>query len=122
MCRGTLIAESIKPGRSLEGIPLTLTKITRDVATNASVDQPPIWTEMDFETAERPERLAAALAAVLDDKPSVWYCNFTDGDEVFIVYPNKVFRYRRGDTPARREAQGYGQSVGVPSSQLDWSE
>ena len=122
MIRGTLIAESIKPGRGLEGIPLTLTKITRDVATNASVDQPSIWTRIDFETMERPERLADALAAVLDDKPSVWYCNFTDGDEVFIVYPNRVFRYRRGDVSDRREAQGYGQSLGVPPSQLDWTE
>ena len=122
MSRGTLIAESIKPGRSLEGIPLTLTKISRDVATNASVDQPNVWTVIDFETTDRPERLAEALAAVLDDKPFVWYCNFTSGDEVFIVYPNRVFRYRRGDALRRREAQGYGQSMGVPSSQLDWSE
>jgi hypothetical protein len=122
MSHGTLIAESIKPGRSLEGIPLTLTKITRDVATNASADQPSIWTGIDFETAVGPERLADALAAVLDDKPSVWYCNFIDGDDVFIVYPNRVFRYRRGDASGRRVAQDYGRTLGVPSSQLDWTE
>ena len=122
MIRGTLIAESIKPGRSLEGIPLTVTRIERDVAAHATVDQPRIWTGIDFETPERPERLADALAAVLDDKPSVWYCNFTDGSDVFIVYPNRVFRYRRGDATGRQRARDYGQSLGVPSSQLDWTE
>jgi hypothetical protein len=122
MSRGTLIAESIKPGRSLEGIPLTVLKIERDVATNATGDQPRIWTGIDFETTERPERLAEALAAVLDDKPSVWYCNFTDRDEVFIAYPNRVFHYHRGDASGRQEAQRYGRSLGVPSTQLDWTE
>jgi hypothetical protein len=122
MSRGTLIAESIKPGSSLEGISFRVTRITRDVASRATAAQTGIWTGIDFESTEPPERLAAALSAVLDDRPSVWHCNFTEGDEVFIVYPNRIFRYRRGDASGRREAQDYGRSAGVPPSQLDWSE
>jgi hypothetical protein len=120
MIRGTLIAESIKPGSSLKGIPIGVTEISRNIARNASADQPRIWTLIKFETTEKAERLADALAEVLDDKPSVWYCDFTDGDERFVVYPKRVFRYRRGDALGRREAWGYGQSLGVPPSQLDW--
>jgi len=122
MIRGTLITESIRPGSSLKGIPLTLTEISRDVAANATPDQPPIWTGIEFESTEDPTRLSDALAAVLDDKPFVWYCNFTAGDEVFVVYPKRAFRYRRGDAQQRREAQDYGRSRGVPPSQLDWTE
>jgi hypothetical protein len=122
MIRGTLIAESIKPGRGLEGFPLTLTKVSRRVVNDESVGQPSIWTVIDFEANENPDRLADALAGVLDDKPSVWYCNFTDEDQVFIVYPSKVFRYQRGSASGRQEAQSYGRAAGVPSSQLDWEE
>jgi hypothetical protein len=122
MIRGTLIAESIRPGSSLKGIPLTLTEISRDFATNASPDQPQIWTGIEFESTGDPTHLSDALAAVLDDKPFVWYCNFTAEDEVSIVYPKKVFRYRRGDAQRRREAQDYGRTQGVPTSQLDWTE
>jgi hypothetical protein len=122
MIRGTLIAESLRLGSSLKGIPLTLTELSRDVATNASPDQPRIWTGIEFESTEDPIRLSEALAAVLDDKPFVWYCNFAAGDDVFVVYPKRVFRYRRGDAPRRQEAQDYGRSRGVPPSQLDWTE
>jgi hypothetical protein len=120
MIRGYLIAESIKPGSSLEGIPMTLTKIVRRRQKNASTDQPSIWTTIDFETAASAEHLADALAAVLDDAPSVWYSDFTSGEERFVVYPKRVFRYRRDDALGRREAWSYGQSLGVPPSQLDW--
>jgi hypothetical protein len=122
MSRGTLIAESIKPGSSLEGVHLTLIKIACDIASNASKVQPRIWTAIEFETTVRPELLAEKLSAVLGDSPVVWYCNFTEGDEVFVVYPKKIFRYRRGDALVRREAQEYGRSRGVPPSQLDWTE
>lgn len=60
MSRGTLIAESLKLGCSLEGLALTLSKITREVASDASGNQPSIWTVIEFETSERPERLANA--------------------------------------------------------------
>jgi hypothetical protein len=122
MIRGSLIAESIKPGSSLKGVPITLTEIYREVATNASADQPRIWTVINFEATEGAERLADALSEVLDDTPSRWYCNFTSGDEVFVAYPKKVFRYRRGNVAGRREAQSFGRAIGVPSSQLDWTE
>jgi len=120
MIRGYVIAESIRPGSTLKGIPMTLTKVSRKAQLNASADQPRIWTLIEFETTAKAARLANALAALLDDKPSVWYSDFNDGDEKFVVFPKRVFRYRRGDALARRKAQSYAQSLGVP--QLDWME
>jgi hypothetical protein len=43
-------------------------------------------------------------------------------DEAFVVFADRVFRYPRGDTERRAEAEEYGRSVGVPESQLDWPE
>jgi hypothetical protein len=122
MIRGTIIAESIKPGSSLKGAPIVVTEILREVATGASSGQPQIWTVINFEAANGAERLADALSEVLDDGPIPWYCNFTSGDEVFIVYPRKVFRYQRGNVDGRQDAQNFGRNIGVPPSQLDWTE
>jgi hypothetical protein len=120
MIHGYIIAESIKPGSSLEGFPMTLTRVSRNVQDNATSDQPRVWTLIEFETTELPDRLADALAAVLEDTPISWYSHFTEGNEVFVAFPKRVFRYRRGDPLGRRMAQDYGQSKGVP--QLDWKE
>lgn len=120
MIRGTLIAESIKPESSLKGNPITLIEIYREVATNASKDQPRIWTVIDFESSGSAESLADALAQVMNDVPIPWYCNFTSDDEMFVIYPKRVFRYKVGNSAGRIEAQEYGKFIGVPASQLDW--
>jgi hypothetical protein len=39
-----------------------------------------------------------------------------------VVFPGKIFRYRRGDQAGREEAQARGRSVGVPEQQLDWTD
>jgi hypothetical protein len=120
MIQAYIIAESMKPGSSLEGISMTLTRISRALSGNASADQPRAWTFIEFETMESPDRLADALAAVLDDNPSRWYAHFVARDEMFVAFPKRVFRYQLGDATGRRKAQDYGRSIGIPASQLDW--
>jgi hypothetical protein len=121
MLEGTLIAESLRTGIDLTGIPLTIRSIDRIDAADASGDQPSRWTLLAFtgrdEHAELlADRLAAALAGL------GWYVDFhTDGD-VFVVFPNRTFRYAHGDTSGRAEAADYGRANGVPDSQLDWAE
>ena len=76
--------------------------------------------EFEFREEEA-ERVAGAFADVLDERGG-WYTNFTVGDETFVIYANRIFRYRTGDEAARAEAEAYGRTVGVPDSQLDWTE
>jgi hypothetical protein len=121
MLEGVLITESLRAGVDLTGIPLTIASIERIEAGDASCDQPPRWTLLAFtgrdEHAELlADRLAPALAA-----PG-WYVDFHTDTDVFIVFPDKTFRYRRGDTLGRAEAAEHGRANGVPESQLDWAE
>lgn len=46
--------------------------------------------------------------------------DFRTPEETFVVYSGKVFRYRRGDSAGRAEAEAYGRSKGVPENELDW--
>jgi hypothetical protein len=124
MAEGTLIAESLRVGTDLAGVSLSLIRIRRDQA-NLSPEQtrsglPATWTSIDFETSdERAEALAAALARAL--APFGWYANLQSATDSYVVFADRVFRYPRGDSRGRAEAQAHARAHGVPEAQLDWS-
>jgi hypothetical protein len=120
MLQGVLIAESLRVGAQLTGIPLQVTKLTRVEMTNRGDDQPQHWTLLEFSAEESAaERLADQLASCLVSSGG-WYTDFHTAAETFVIFANKVFRYPRGQAEGRSEAQNYGRSVGVPEQQLDW--
>lgn len=120
MAEGTLIGESIRLGGSLEGIPLLVRKVWR--VPNAVPEQPSEWTLIEFEIDDdRADALASALSQALDDRHP-WYCDFHTPEESFVAFAGRVFRYPRGDSNGRKEAESFARSRGVPESQLDWPE
>jgi hypothetical protein len=119
MYDGVLIVESLRAGATLEGIPLLVNKLDRVAVTGASAAQPSLWTILGFAVEDQHvEALAEKLQDVLD-KPG-WYADFHNADEIFVVFPGKVFRYPRGDQAARAEAQEHGRALAIPEPQLDW--
>jgi hypothetical protein len=121
MYRGMLILESLKVGCTLTSSPLVVRRLTRQAVANASSDQPPVWSLLEFEVDDQD---AAALAAELQealDQPG-WYADFHNDQEIFVVFPQRIFRYCRGDEVARAEAQAHGRSLAIPEPQLDWTD
>jgi hypothetical protein len=119
--RGTILAESLKPGTTLDARGMRVVRMSRYEISSAAPYQPSIWTAIEFEA---PEENAAARA---DDFAAVllapgWYVNWSSADEVTVVFPDRIFRYRPGDTQARHTAQEHGRRCGVPEPQLDWTE
>jgi len=122
MISGYIIAESMRTGSRLSGIPLELTKIERHAVANATVEQPSVWTMIEFEFAESDaERMIAALAEALEERGG-WYSELSLGGEKIVIFAGRVFRYTPGDEAARAEAQAYGREHGVPEPQLDWAD
>ncbi|SBW18443.1 hypothetical protein [Protofrankia symbiont of Coriaria ruscifolia] len=120
MAAGVLIAESLRVGTILDDLSLIVRKIQRSAPGNATADQPPVWTLIYFDVADAwAEVLANQLSQALDDAP-VWYIDLHTAQETFIVFPNRIIRYRRGDPQGRADAEEYGRSHGIPDSQLDW--
>ena len=119
--RGGIIAESLKPGTVLEGDEMRIIRWSRYDVSDVADYQPPRWTLIEFEA---PEASSARLAEKLADgllEPG-WYANWNGDDEAVVVFPGKVFRYRRGDRQGREEAKEHGRRCGVPEPQLDWGE
>ena len=119
---GGLIAESLRVGGVLEGVPLTVTKVWRNDVGDVEAGQPRTWTYLDFEVADQDvERLAIALEGALERRGG-WYCDFRTATETFVIFAGRSFRYPRGDDSGRARAADHARSVGVPEAQLDWPE
>jgi hypothetical protein len=74
---------------------------------------------LDFEAAEADaDTLANAFSDILD-QPG-WYVDFHTPSETFVVFPGRIFRYPRGDSAKRAEAQAHGRTLDIPEHQLDW--
>jgi hypothetical protein len=123
MIKGTLIAESVRTGATLDGVTLMVREIRRFAPGNLPDYQPKIWTTIEFEADDADadaEPLARRFAEILDEPG--WYVNFSSATETFVVYRDRIFRYPRGDSTGRAQAQAHGRIHGVPEPQLDWSE
>ena len=117
---GGLIAESLRVGAVLEGVPLIVTKISRAEVGDVDAGQPRTWTFLEFEARDEDAmRLADTLEGVLAVQGG-WYCDFHSDTETFVVFADRTFRYPRGDEQGRADAAAYARSVGVPEAQLDW--
>jgi hypothetical protein len=118
---GALMAESLRAGAEL-ALPLRLRKISRFEVEDATPDQPGRWTLIEFSADdEQADEVAAACAGVLE-KSGGWYADFHTPETKYVIFGGRVFRYPRGDHAGKLEAQEYARSVGVPETQLDWSD
>ncbi|GAA2406767.1 hypothetical protein [Streptomyces coeruleofuscus] len=127
MLEGVLIAESLRVGAELAGVPLRVTKIARVEVEGAAAGQPQRWTLLDFTGEEADAEPPAERPAACLDPTGSWYVNYNTTPEAFVVFLSAVFRYPRGQDPhgraeGRRRAQGHARSLGIPEAQLDWRD
>jgi len=119
--RGAIICESLKPGTVLEGYQLHVTRWSRFEVSDAAEWQPTTWTLIEFEAAEdESDALGHRLSQDLDSPG--WYANLYSESEAVVVFPDRVFRYKRGDRSKRKAAEEYARHCGVPETQLDWDD
>jgi len=117
---GVLIAESLSKEHPLDGLNLRLRRISRADAGDVKAGQPLTWTFIEFEVDDdHVAGIAHALSRSIDASGG-WYCDFRIDEVTFVVFADRIFRYPRGETEGRAEAEAYGRSLGVPEAQLDW--
>src|SRR5262249_12621329 len=115
---GGLIAESLRVGSVLDGVRMTVTRVSRADVGNVDVGQPRTWTFIDFEIADDDVPLLAAALERTLNREGGWYCDFRTDVETFVVFSGRTFRYPRGDQRGRAAAADYARSVDVPEEQL----
>jgi hypothetical protein len=119
--RGGIICESLKPGTVLEGYDLRITRWSRYEVRDVPDRQPAVWTLIEFEaTDDASDALAHRLSK--DLRLPGWYANWSSDTEAVVVFPDRIFRYKRGDVSGREAVKEYGRHCGVPEEQLDWDD
>jgi hypothetical protein len=105
MLRGAIVAESLRIGATVEGLRLVVHKLERVEAGLG--DQPRAWTILWFEADEQQgDRLAQVLSGSIQERGG-WYADFHSDSEVTVVFADRVFRYRRGDSGERSKVMAY---------------
>ncbi|MCE5344153.1 MAG: hypothetical protein LLF96_11310 [Eubacteriales bacterium] len=112
---GTLIKESLANDLVLDLVKIEKVEVWK--AENHAPDQPKYWTAIIFSTDA--DRFLPELSHCLKEK---WYVDLNSPSEKIIVFAHKVIRYRLGDPSGRQQAIGYCREIGIPESQIDWSE
>lgn len=119
MKQGTIIKESLIDDDVLELVDIKDAAILR--ADNHIPSQPLYWTAIAFETkrAVKDEIFLERLKGSLRDD---WYVDLHDDVEKILVFKGKILRYQKGDMIGKLEAVNYCRQMGIPETQIDWSE
>lgn len=116
--RGLLLKESLVDDSALDLVQVISTELSR--IEDAVPPQPRWWTIVRFEADARGgDEILQRFSAALN---SGWYLHCWTDSHIFVAFPGRVFKYRRGDQTGRDEAIAYGLSVGIPRHQLDWEQ
>lgn len=118
MLKGTVIAESLRPGTELRVAGLRVPRLSReDLSASVTPAQPPVWTLLEIEAEDDAADTLALLLSQSLLAEGGWYADFAVGGDHVVVYAGQIFRYTVGDRAGRAEAEEYGRRMGVPDSQ-----
>lgn len=84
---------------------------------------PSYWTAIQF-TSSHPQFPKLLSKAILnnEDKGGNWYVDMKSGNIKYIVLKDLVLQYKIGDSKEKEAVCQKCRDLGIPNSQLDWSE
>jgi len=119
MFSGLLIKESLRDRSVLDR--LRIVKEESWDIDDAAEGQSPVWNVAWFEIEEDfIDEMTEALSEALE--PGKWFLEISNDDTMIVVFPGKVFSYKKGDEAGREAVEEFGRSIGIPEHQLDWKE
>ncbi|MCW6159815.1 MAG: hypothetical protein LVQ95_01860 [Candidatus Micrarchaeales archaeon] len=117
--KGIIIEESLDEKSVLRGLRITKTEVEK-VTEEFNTPWLERWTlhhvvvpEKDVERVVNEIRKAISLG-----HKSAWFANLENNETSFIIFKDKVFKYRKGDKKEMRKVFEFGTSIGIPAHQL----
>jgi hypothetical protein len=120
--RGVVIEESLEDMSILEKLKILQTEI--DKVTN--YHKTPWLTRWTKHTVEVPEEEAQEVAhrlskAIVHAHKGSWYADFKNEQFHYVIFRDRVFKVDRQNKEQYDEVNKYGEALGIPSYQLDFS-
>ena len=114
---GTLIKESLEDDAVLD-----LMNVHRVELWNTG-KTPRYWTALFFTSqhADLPVQLSRVMIAD-ERRGGNWYIDMKCGSDKYIVFRNKILKYRIGDEEQKRHVCRECRRFGITDAEMDWSE
>ena len=101
--KGMIVIESLEDKNLVSKMQILDTKVAEDLTTNIV-----LISKTDIEN----------LMPYIKQGP--WYAHFWHGNEVLVVFRDKIFKFLHNKEESWRETIGYGISIGIPRKQLNF--
>lgn len=118
---GVIIEESLRDPSILSAVRITETKV-EPVTEEHHTPWLRQWTLHTMEVPEgRADEIADKISGAFNTQHGSWYADFKNSSVHYVIFPHRVFRIDRKDPSGYQPAVSYGQSLGIPEHQLDFS-
>lgn len=109
--QGILIKESVSDENILDCLDINKVEIWK------TSDNPKYWTAIFF-TSNYPDFPASVSKVLIGN----WFVDFKDGNTKYVVFKEKVLKYEIGNQGEKSQVLCECRKMGIPDSQLNWSE
>lgn len=115
--QGVLIKESIDDDCVIDRISVHKTELWNVGGS------PKYWTALHFTSNDvsLPDHLSKAMISD-PEKGGNWFADFKNGDIKFIVFRNKILKYRIGDLSEKNKVKNECRKMGITDGEMNWSE
>lgn len=114
---GVLIKESVSDDTIIDSI-----NVHKIELWNAG-GKPKYWTVLFFTSDKRdfPEQISKVMISDPDNGGN-WFVDFRAGNEKYIVFKDKILRYRIGNQAEKEHVCAECRKLGILDEQMNWSE
>jgi hypothetical protein len=120
--RGVIIEESLEDKSILGELRILETEVEK-VTDRSKTPWLKLWTKHTVEVPEaEAQAVAERLAKIIDRKHGgSWYADFKNQRFHYIIFRDRIFRVDRRSKQQYDEVNRFGEALGIPSYQLDFS-
>ncbi|MDE6926395.1 MAG: XRE family transcriptional regulator, partial [Acetatifactor sp.] len=85
--------------------------------------KPKYWTALFFTCNRKdfPEQISRVMASDPDNGGN-WFVDFRSGGEKYIVFKNRILKYRIGNQAEKDSVCSECRKMGIPEEQMHWPE
>jgi peroxiredoxin len=120
--KGVIIEESLEDKSILSELQILETEVEK-VTDRNKTPWLKLWTKHTVEVPEaEAQAVAERLAKILDHKHGgSWYADFKNQHFHYVIFRDRIFRVDRRSKQQYDEVNRFGEALGIPSYQLDFS-
>lgn len=120
--RGVIIEESLEDKSILNEVKILRTEVEK-VTSRHKTPWIKQWTKHTIVVpTKHAEAVTQRLASAIDyEHRGSWYADFKDNQIHYIIFRDRIFKINRKSKKQHNEANKFGEALGIPPYQLDFS-